>query len=234
MTVAPEKLGQQACAARRQADEVWERKRQERNAASSAGLTAEEQPDPWWLLPALMVNRCHHAAVNCAKLLGLFTDNAGRHGWARLFAIYLGFCEHFLVSVTLLSISSLTHGCAQTELTPMAGAKNKANMNVLLRQPLPLSNHAATIGNEDCWDEEFTYRRCCDLTKGVSGDRSCWRSAEFGYNDCCDVDDRARKARFLMAEGERYFNSARWLYLSSARKRHFKDALAVSMFWQPF
>jgi hypothetical protein len=98
-------------------------------------------------------------------------------------------------------------------------------MALLLREPV--LGGPGKGGNEDCWDEDFTYARCCDLSKGIAGDRACWKASDFGYNDCCDVGDRQRKARQLLVTGERYFNAARWLYWSSARKRHFKDALAV-------
>lgn len=108
------------------------------------------------------------------------------------------------------------------ELAPLNGRS-------LLREPVPELLHAAAdydAGNNDCFDEEYTYARCCDLTIGPVGDRKCWRG-DIGYSDCCDARDKVVKAQYLMQRGETYFQSARWLVNPGARRRHFQDALAA-------
>ena len=105
----------------------------------------------------------------------------------------------------------------------------KLDAKQLLQEPVPaLLSLAHSVGNSDCFDEEYTYSRCCDLTIGPVGDRKCWRGdAGFGYGDCCDAADKVIKAQYLMAAGEKYFQSARWLVNGKARRRHFKDALTA-------
>lgn len=99
----------------------------------------------------------------------------------------------------------------------------------LLREPVPALLHAedhSIAGNGDCFDEEYTYARCCDLTIGPVGDRKCWRG-DIGYSDCCAARDKVAKARYIMQRGEKYFQSARWLVNAGARRRHFQDALSA-------
>ena len=114
-------------------------------------------------------------------------------------------------------------------MTNMGGGLSPA-MAALLKEPVPTSPDGVSslgLGNVDCWDGEFTAERCCDLTLSVAGDKSCWKGSDFGYNDCCDVADKTRKARYMLRRGEKYFQAAYWLFYSKARKRHYKDALAI-------
>ena len=107
----------------------------------------------------------------------------------------------------------------------------------LLREPVPaLAQRSveSVHGNDDCWDEDFNYARCCDLSRGPEGDRACWKGADFGYGDCCDVADRVLKAQHIMQAGEKYFQSARWLVKPAARRRHFEDALSAFELAQSF
>jgi DnaJ-domain-containing protein 1 len=105
----------------------------------------------------------------------------------------------------------------------------RLDAKALLREPVPellqMADHS-NVGNGDCFDEEYTYGRCCDLSIGPVGDRKCWRG-DIGYTDCCHAQDKVAKARFIMQRGEKYFQSARWLVNAGAKRRHFKDALSA-------
>lgn len=48
-------------------------------------------------------------------------------------------------------------------------------------EPEPAPQHGNTGlpsvvpgGNPQCWSAQYTFNRCCDLTKSVQGDQSCW------------------------------------------------------------
>ena len=105
----------------------------------------------------------------------------------------------------------------------------RLDTKALLREPVPELLHIedhSNAGNGDCFDDEYTYERCCDLAIGPVGDRKCWRG-DIGYTDCCDARDKVAKARHIMQRGEKYFQSARWLVNAGARRRHLKDALSA-------
>jgi hypothetical protein len=46
---------------------------------------------------------------------------------------------------------------------------------------MPPTNAAS---NSICWSGKYTAARCCDVTRGPTGDTTCW-SSSYDYDFCC-------------------------------------------------